>query len=71
LGEVAGVKVVADYYCSDVCPAYTVRVVHFDVQPGPACERAGGASKSYTIPFGIAARPETFCVPKVLVEKNL
>jgi hypothetical protein len=71
LGEVGGIKVVADYYCSDVCPAYTVRVVHLDVKPGPDCDKVGGVAKSYSIPIGIAARPQSFCVPKVLAQRDL
>lgn len=71
LGQIGKVKVVADYYCSDVCPAYTMRVVHFDVQPGKDCQAAGGFVKTYIVPRGIAAVPQAFCVPKVLVEKNL
>ncbi len=71
LGQVGKVKVVADYYCSDVCPAYTMRVVHFDVKPGKPCEAAGGLVKTYIVPRGIAAVPEAFCVPKVLVERKL
>ena len=71
LGEVGKVKVVADYYCSDVCPAYTVRVVHFDADPRAGCGKVGGVLKTYIIPHGIAAVPQAFCVPKVLAEKNL
>ena len=71
LGEVGKVKVVADYYCSDVCPQYTMRVVHFDANPRTDCGKAGGLVKTYIIPRGIAAVPEAFCVPKVLVDRNL
>jgi hypothetical protein len=71
LGQVGKVNVVADYYCSDVCPDYTMRVVHFDAKPGKACQAAGGFVKTYIVPRGIAAVPEAFCVPKVLVDRNL
>jgi hypothetical protein len=71
LGQIAKTKVVADYYCSDVCPAYTVRVIHFDANPRTDCGKAGGVVKTYIVPKGIAAVPEAFCVPKVLAEKNL
>jgi hypothetical protein len=71
LGVVGKFKVVADYYCSDVCPAYTVRVIHFDANPRTDCGKAGGLVKTYIIPHGIAAVPQAFCVPKVLVDRNL
>jgi hypothetical protein len=71
LGQVGKVNVVADYYCSDVCPAYAMRVVHFDASPRTECDKAGGVVKTYIIPKGIAAVPQAFCVPKVLAEKNL
>jgi hypothetical protein len=71
LGRVGKVNVVADYYCADICPGYTTRVVHFDANPRTGCVKAGGVVKTYIVPRGIAAVPEAFCVPKVLAEKNL
>jgi hypothetical protein len=66
LGIHHGARVVADFPCSDVCPDYTTRVVHYDVEPGPACDAIGGVSVRRSIPVGIGAAERTYCVPKVL-----
>jgi hypothetical protein len=66
LGRHHGVAVVADFPCSDVCPAYTVRIIHYAVAPGPACAAAGGVSEMREVPFSIATREEAFCLPAVL-----
>ena len=66
LGHHHGVAVVVDYPCSDLCPAYTTRIVHYDLDPGPACAAAGGVERVAVVPHGIAAMPRTFCVPAVL-----
>ncbi len=66
LGRHHGVRVVANYPCSDVCPNYTVRIIHYDVQPGSECERAGGVTVTRTVPFGIGVVRKPFCAPKVL-----
>ena len=57
--------------CSDVCPAYTVRVVHYALEQGPACEAAGGVMAKVITPVGIGAIPKEFCVPTVLFEAKL
>ena len=67
LGKNRAVPLVADFPCSDVCPDYTVRVIHYDV-PVSSCSDAGGVLKSLTVPVGISATEETFCFPKVLVD---
>jgi hypothetical protein len=60
--------VVVDYICSDVCPNYTVRIIHFAVEAGSACAAVGGVEKSVVVPIGIGATPRTFCFPKVIAE---
>jgi hypothetical protein len=65
-----GVAVVADYPCSDVCPAYTTRIIHYDAEPGPACSKAGGVVEMRTVPIAIAVQMKPFCVPKVLAKKQ-
>jgi len=40
LGQNHAVTVMADFACSDLCPAYTVRVIHYDVTY-PSAQRSG------------------------------
>jgi hypothetical protein len=68
LGKLNGVRVIVDYLCADVCPAYTVRIIRLDADPGPRCAAIGGVEKSVVVPFGIAARSQTFCFPRILAE---
>jgi hypothetical protein len=68
LGELNDVDVVVDFICSDVCPDYTVRIIHFDVEPGPKCDEIGGVEQSVVVPVAIAAMPKLFCFPKVLTD---
>jgi hypothetical protein len=64
LGRHHGVPVVAEFPCSDVCPAYTIRIIHYDVPPGPPCDEVGGVTVMRLVPYGIATREEPFCTPK-------
>jgi len=68
LGTLNDVAVVADFMCSDVCPAYTVRIVHFDVEPGARCTAIGGVERSVVVPIAIAAMQKAFCFPSVLAQ---
>jgi hypothetical protein len=70
LGVHHGVRVVADFPCSDVCPDYTVRVIHYDVAPGPECAAIGGAEVVRRVPVSIAVVEKTFCVPKILADSG-
>jgi hypothetical protein len=69
LGIHHGAKVVADFPCSDICPTYTVRVIHYDVAPGPDCDRIGGRAVKRMVPVSIAVMKETFCEPAVLADE--
>lgn len=64
LGLHHGVPVVAEFPCSDVCPAYTTRIIHYALAPGPACAAAGGVTQVRRVPFSIAMVDKDFCVPK-------
>ncbi len=66
LGLHHGAPVVADFPCSDICPAYTVRIIHYDVGPGPACAKVGGVTETRSVPVSIAVTEQSFCVPAVL-----
>lgn len=68
LGRNHGVPLVAEFPCSDVCPQYTVRIIHYRLPEGADCTAAGGVEKSVGVPVAIAVLPKTFCVPKVLVQ---
>ena len=68
LGKLNDVDVVVDFICSDVCPDYTVRIIHFDVEPGPQCDEIRGVEQSVIVPVAIAAMPKLFCFPKVLTD---
>jgi hypothetical protein len=63
-----GVMVVVDFPCSDVCPAYTRRIIHYAVEPGPACDKIGGVVQMMAVPVSIAVTRKPFCVPKILAE---
>lgn len=71
LGTHRGALVLVDIRCGDVCPAYTVRVVHYGVEPGPACSQLGGDTASVAVPKGIAIGQQDFCVPHILYVRKL
>ncbi|MGN2245481.1 hypothetical protein ACFWZ3_02195 [Frateuria sp. GZRR35] len=66
LGRNHGLPVVAEFPCSDVCPQYTVRIIHYRLPEGADCASAGGVEKTVGVPVAIAVLPKTFCVPKAL-----
>ena len=70
LGIHHGTPVIAEYRCGDVCPDYTTRIIHYDVEPGPACESIGGVGQGRFIPLGPSVATMNFCVPAALVEKK-
>ena len=65
LGRHRGLAVVAIHPCGDVCPAYTRRIVHYDL-PFAECERRGGVVSERIVPRGPAVARQPFCVPAVL-----
>lgn len=70
VGTHNGVPVVAEYPCADVCPQYTVRIIHYQLPPGRTCDSVGGVEQSVDVPVAIAAVPKTFCFPKALVDNG-
>ena len=68
LGELNGTEVVVDFVCSDLCPDYTVRIIHFSFEPGDQCAAVGGVEKTIIVPVAITARAKVFCVPKVIAD---
>ena len=71
LGIHHGAKVIVDIRCSDICPAYTTRIIHYDVAPGPGCEKIDGVARSQAVPISIASVVQTFCVPRILSDRKL
>jgi hypothetical protein len=67
VGRYNGVSVVAEHPCSDVCPQYTVRIIHYELPPEASCASVGGVEKEVLVPIAIAVRPKTFCIPEPLV----
>lgn len=66
LGSLDGAPVVVEYVCSDVCPNYTVRIIHFSLPQNVSCASVDGVMKSMDVPVGIGSEPQEFCFPKVL-----
>jgi hypothetical protein len=58
--------VIVEFVCSDVCPDYTVRIIHLSYMSGVACTAAGGVERSILVPVSIASMKKTFCFPKIL-----
>lgn len=71
LGTHKGTPVIVDVRCGDICPNYTVRIIHYTAEPGPACTALHGDTASIMVPVSIAVRPQAFCIPHVLYGKKL
>jgi hypothetical protein len=69
IGLHRGTLVVADFPCSDVCPVYTRRIIHYDVAPAQ-CARVGGVVVAELYPLSIAVTKRDFCEPAVLAAKR-
>ena len=69
LGVHHGAVVMADFPCSDVCPNYTVRIIHYLVEGQADCAAVGGVEETKLVPSGIESVPTRFCVPKVIADK--
>jgi hypothetical protein len=68
LGRYHEVPVVAEFPCSDVCPQYTARIIHYRLPPGASCASVGGVEKQLLVPVAITVLPKMFCIPQPLVE---
>ncbi len=71
VGRYRGVPVVAEFPCSDVCPQYTVRIIHYQLPPGASCAGVGGVEKQVLVPVAITVLPKTFCIPEPLAASGL
>ena len=68
LGTHRGQALVVDFPCSDVCPDYTARVVHYILPPGKTCAEVGGVVKAFKVPAGPASHLEEFCFPSAIAQ---
>lgn len=67
LGSYRHVPVVAEFPCSDVCPNYTVRIIHYRLPADTSCASVGGVEKQVLVPVAITVMTKTFCIPEPLV----
>ena len=70
LGTRNGVKLIAEYPCSDLCPDSTTRIIHYDIEPGPECTKIGGTSRMEAVPISVAVAVRPFCEPNITNRKN-
>jgi hypothetical protein len=71
LGIHHGKQVILDVLCGDICPANTVRIIHYLAPPDSACVQSGADVVSLQVAGGIAASQQSFCVPHILVAHKL
>lgn len=71
LGRYRNMPVVAEHPCSDVCPQYTVRIIHYRLPADVSCASVGGVEKEVLVPIAITVRSKIFCIPKPLAESGL
>lgn len=67
VGRLHGVPVVAEFPCADVCPQYTVRIIHYRLPPDASCASVGGVEKEVLVPVAITVLSKMFCIPEPLV----
>ena len=71
LGAYKGIPVIAEFPCSDVCPQYTKRIIHYRLPADATCASVGGVEKQVLVPIAITVLPKTFCIPEPLVASGL
>ena len=70
IGVHNGTRVVSEFpYFDD--GMNTAEIIHYDVQPGEPCSRVGGLVRTELVPGPASAVETPFCVPKVLVDRNI
>lgn len=70
LGIHNGVLVIIDVRCSDLCPANTIRIIHYMGGVEAACKQTGGDLINIVVPRGLSTGPEKFCIPHVLASRK-
>ena len=59
LGRLRGVPVVAEFPCADVCPQYTVRIIHYRLPADTSCSAMGGVERTVLVPVAITVLSST------------
>jgi hypothetical protein len=70
VGSHRGTAVRVDYFCGDICPDYTTKVIHYDAAPG-ACPKESGEVLHVGVPGAASVMLRPFCFPRVLHVKGL
>ncbi len=70
LGIHKGLPVIVDVRCSDICPNYTVRIIHYAGAAEAACAQTRADLVMVNVPRSITTGPEKFCVPHALVSRR-
>ena len=70
VGTHHGTPVRVDYFCGDICPDYTTKLVHYDVAPA-ACPEQCGEVLNVGVPGAASLMVRPFCFPRVLHIKGL
>jgi hypothetical protein len=63
LGRHNGTMLLDGRTCGDICPDYTMQVIRYDLDPGPACDKAGGVTVERSVPQAASIGLERFCIP--------
>lgn len=71
LGRFRNVPVVAEFPCADVCPQYTIRIIHYRLPAGADCAAVGGVEEDVPVPVAITVMNKRFCIPEPLVASGL
>jgi hypothetical protein len=66
LGVHNGAPVIAEFPCSDICPDYTVRIIHYSLAEGQSCSQVSGVEKSVLVPAGVGRTERSYCFPAIL-----
>ena len=66
LGVHNGAPVIAEFPCSDICPDYTVRIIHYALAEGQPCSQVAGVEKSILVPAGVGRTERSYCFPAIL-----
>lgn len=70
VGTHHGTPVRVNYFCGDICPGYTTKLVHYDVAP-TACPQADGEVLNVDVPAAASVMLRPFCFPRVLHVKGV
>jgi hypothetical protein len=65
VGRHHGIPVRVDFPCGDVCPDYTTKVVHYDMDPA-MCPPGEGEILSVGVPSAASVMLREFCFPRIL-----